>query len=142
MDGAMVLDGPIQLFAKVLIMNNELNVLVIRRSETAPHGALMWDLPGGLIHYGEDPTRAALRETVEETGIVLDEARILAVTSAVAGLYVIKFTYYALVGVPQVRLSREHDRYKWVSLDEIEALKIPQAYKVDAQRLKRLLAEP
>ncbi len=40
-------------------------------------GQRHWDLPKGGIHDGESPLEAALRETREETGLVLDVASVL-----------------------------------------------------------------
>jgi 8-oxo-dGTP pyrophosphatase MutT (NUDIX family) len=40
-------------------------------------GQRHWDLPKGGIHDGETPLDAALRETHEETGLVLDPASVL-----------------------------------------------------------------
>jgi putative (di)nucleoside polyphosphate hydrolase len=40
-------------------------------------GQRHWDLPKGGIHDGESPLEAALRETHEETGLVLDASTVL-----------------------------------------------------------------
>ena len=40
-------------------------------------GQRHWDLPKGGIHDGESPLEAALRETREETGLVIDPAAVL-----------------------------------------------------------------
>ena len=39
----------------------------------------MWDLPGGGCDPGEDPATCVLRETVEEVGLRIDPARLVAV---------------------------------------------------------------
>lgn len=53
---------------KAIIFNKENKILVIRRSKTAPYGALTWDLPGGDLDYGEDAITGVIREIKEETG--------------------------------------------------------------------------
>ena len=35
------------------------------------HGAGTWSPPGGHMEFGESPTEAAIRETAEETGLIL-----------------------------------------------------------------------
>lgn len=39
------------------------------------HGAATWGLPGGNLEYGEEWATCGARETQEETGLVLREAR-------------------------------------------------------------------
>ncbi len=130
------------LLSKVVVVNENNELLVLRRSETAPHGAFTWDLPGGLVNYGEDPAQAAMRETREETGILLDEVRIAAVTAGIAGSYIVKFTYVATVEKGAVHLSYEHDRFKWVALDAVDALDMPAPYKKDVKRVRKMLGVP
>jgi len=128
------------LLAIVLIVNERNELLVLRRSDTAPRGALTWDLPGGTIKYGEDPAQAVMREAREETGIHLDEVQIVAVTAGIANDYIVKFTYLAQAASASVHLSFEHDRYKWVNFDEVQALNMPEPYKKDVIRVRKLLA--
>ena len=45
--------------------------------------AFEWQLPGGWIRPGESPSRAAVREVLEETGLDLETPRFVAVTSNV-----------------------------------------------------------
>jgi len=44
-------------------------VLVIAPPDAAEGGSAM---PGGMVEYGETPEQAAMRETLEETGLVVD----------------------------------------------------------------------
>jgi ADP-ribose pyrophosphatase len=36
------------------------------------HGAMMWELPAGLVEAGEDPAATAVRELAEELGFAVD----------------------------------------------------------------------
>jgi 8-oxo-dGTP pyrophosphatase MutT (NUDIX family) len=53
----------------VLLFNEDDQLLLAHAT-----GNRHWDVPKGLADPGEEPLAAALRETREETGIVLDES--------------------------------------------------------------------
>ena len=53
--------------ASTLLFDGEGRVLLVRRGSSPYRG--YWSLPGGHIEHGEDSLTAAIRETVEETGI-------------------------------------------------------------------------
>jgi 8-oxo-dGTP pyrophosphatase MutT (NUDIX family) len=55
----------------VVILNPQGDVLLCHATDTSH-----WDVPKGQGEPGEEPVQAALRELVEETGIVLDAARL------------------------------------------------------------------
>jgi 8-oxo-dGTP pyrophosphatase MutT (NUDIX family) len=55
----------------VVILNPQGDVLLCHATETSH-----WDVPKGASDPGESPREAALRELVEETGIVLDGDRL------------------------------------------------------------------
>ena len=52
------------------IINPQGQVLLGRR--TGAHGRGLWGAPGGHMETGEEPVQTAIRETIEETGIVLN----------------------------------------------------------------------
>jgi len=60
---------------RVFAFDGEGRVLLIRHS----YGSGNWMLPGGGLGRGENPLDAALRELVEETGLMLAQARHFAV---------------------------------------------------------------
>lgn len=59
--------------AKVVVLGPGRTVLLIRHSYV---GSETWMLPGGGVRRGEDAVGAAVREVLEETGIVLTEIRL------------------------------------------------------------------
>lgn len=50
-------------------------ILFIRRSMDPGRG--LWCFPGGYVDFGEDPVLAAIRECREETGIAVEDLRLL-----------------------------------------------------------------
>ncbi len=122
--------------AKVLVINTEGKLLVLRRSATDERRPLQWDYPGGFVEPGEDLKAAAIRETLEEAGISLDHVELIHAHSEVRpdrGLSGSWLTFVAFVdATPEVTLSFEHDRYKW---DEPQALLAEITYDLQHQSL-------
>src|SRR6266704_4916794 len=54
-------------------------VLLTRRSINPGHG--LWTFPGGFVDFGERTTDAAVRETLEETGLSVSVTGLLGVYS-------------------------------------------------------------
>jgi ADP-ribose pyrophosphatase YjhB (NUDIX family) len=50
-------------------------LLLVKRANDPGKGK--WALPAGFVEAGEDPSTAAVRETVEETGITIEVVRLL-----------------------------------------------------------------
>lgn len=50
-------------------------VLMVRRRIS--EGELMWQFPAGAIEDGETPEQAAVRETLEETGLTVEAVKLL-----------------------------------------------------------------
>ena len=98
-------------------------ILLLRRSklETSMHG--MYELPGGKLEEGETPKQAALIETEEEAGLKVRIAYRL--PSHID--HDMKKVYHCFLGRAKkgarVKISEEHDEYKWVSI--AAALKLP-----------------
>jgi len=83
----------------------------------------IWEFPGGGIEKGEEPEKAAERETKEETGLSVKCRELICTTSASFGrkyaLYLVFRT--ALKGGAE-KISGEHAEMKWAGRAELETL--------------------
>lgn len=71
-----------------------------------------WCLPGGRIDEGEEPKTAAIRELKEESGIKVKDVKYVGIGQSVKGFRVAIY-YLKLDYTPKVKLSKEHDGFKW-----------------------------
>jgi 8-oxo-dGTP pyrophosphatase MutT (NUDIX family)/GNAT superfamily N-acetyltransferase len=91
-----------------------------------------WELPGGRLETGEEPTACLMREVAEELGIVVAVETILDswVYEVLAGREVLIVTY----GVQRtdwrpMRVSGEHQRIGLFTLEELGGLPIAEGYR-------------
>ncbi len=61
--------------AVVILIRKDDHVLLVQRMFDPQKGD--WTLPSGFVDAGEDPKAAAARECLEETGLVIDELKLL-----------------------------------------------------------------
>jgi len=110
---------------KAVLYNSAGEVLLVRRSKTAPRRPLQWDFPGGYVD-GDDVSfqAACLREVREEAGLaVVNNHLILAVGGSMvstSGDEPMAITWLYFEGVAAgstVTLSYEHDTFTWVTLE-------------------------
>ena len=96
-------------------------VLVLRRSRADHFLPGAYDLPGGRLEPDEAPEEGIVREALEETGLRTKVVRSLGSRSylldpnserrgKVMNVYLLRVT-----GELEIRLSDEHDAYRWVS---------------------------
>ncbi|MDR1449115.1 MAG: NUDIX hydrolase [Propionibacteriaceae bacterium] len=83
-----------------------------------------WDVPGGTVESGETPGEAAVRECQEEVGI---DCRLGEELSRFMNLdtggrdilfHTVTYRLQPVSTLVVVRLSREHQDYRWVTWDE------------------------
>ena len=101
---------------RAVILNVDGCMLIVRRSQSDPRYPGSWDLPGGRHEDDESIEATAVRETLEEVGIQLDNPQLLFATSDVRNGESKTWVFYA-ARVPTdtlVTLSYEHDDYKWI----------------------------
>jgi 8-oxo-dGTP diphosphatase len=114
----------VQVAACYLEVDNKLLLLQRADSKSEPG---RWGVPAGKLEKGETPEQAAIRELSEETGIALERSSQIQYMGA---LYIrkpeIDYVYHRfrvqVDHVPDVRLSNEHDNYKWASLKDLEEM--------------------
>lgn len=120
-----------QVGQKVVIFNDQEKILFLRRSQLSsrPGG---WDLPGGAIDLGEDPTQAILREISEETNLtVYDLVPIHAASKTnEQGNFVILIGYKAKTKDLMPQLSWEHDGFEWLTQDKAVLVDLPPIHSV------------
>ena len=65
--------------AAAVLIEEDGRVLLVRRANEPFRG--LWTLPAGFINGGEDPSEAAARECLEETGLSVRVTRVLDIIS-------------------------------------------------------------
>lgn len=116
------------LIAHALVQNEKGEILIIRRTmvkrgkQNFEGGK--WDIPGGTVEDLEQPSAAAIRETKEEVGLVVNTETILYEKSNLDTNKQEVFTtlIYGCRTIGQLEITldlEEHDAYKWVTGDEI-----------------------
>ena len=113
-------------------------MLLIRRSKDDENKASWWEAPAGHVDIpceAQDSMRVrkeALRELFEETGISADPyllEHLPRFSSPRHMSYLLNLAYVK----PKIRLSNEHDEYKWYTIGE----KLPPQTRYEVRRYLR-----
>lgn len=107
-----------------LIRNAQEQVLFLHRHPDDSFGNL-WDIPGGKIEPGEQPSTAVEREVLEESGLRVRKGKLLTSVSCsnpenekwtVFLLYT--FTYNGALA--HVSIDESHTDYRWLTLERAQ----------------------
>ena len=114
-----------QVGVKGIIVRDGAALLVSGQLTTT--GEYWWDLPGGRMEKGESIPQALERELREElpsleTFEVEGLVHAYASRHMEAGKDLITLCFAVTADLPEVKLSDEHDEYRWVDLAELETL--------------------
>ncbi len=102
---------------RATIYNTKTNkVLLLQRND----GNNVWEIPGGKRENNEDIVDALKREVQEETGLIINEYKLVYVSPIFENHPFLNIGYLCFVDNNDVVISDEHIDYKWVSLDYLE----------------------
>lgn len=122
---------------------------IIRREQSVllglrPEGGSLagkWEFPGGKIEIGEQPEEALARELKEELGIRAEIGPLRFATThnyAEIGVMILFYEINYWTGQPT---PIHHAEVKWVSIDEITKLALPDANRNILDRIVHLLKQ-
>ena len=111
----------VKVLLKAIIKKGD-KFLVIQRSSDDVSRPNKWDFPGGNLEWGEDSMDCIVREIREETDLSVNGIRAFYVVSEKKTLkkelFWVQIGYVANYDCGEVKLSHEHQDYKWVDKDE------------------------
>ncbi|MBI2761259.1 MAG: NUDIX domain-containing protein [Chloroflexi bacterium] len=101
-----------------VFLHRDGEILILKRAGGYAGGG--WFIPGGHIEFGESPLEAAVRETDEEAGIVLDPAtlQLVGITTFFPEPEVQHHGVIYLAPCPsgaECVLNEEHTGFRWVT---------------------------
>jgi len=116
-------------------------ILLARASRTLTVAG-RWFLPGGGLHYGEEPLAGLVREFEEETGLAVRPGRLRGVLSDVItlpdgdGLHTVRLVYDidGWAGTLRAEADGSTDAVAWMELAELDTLPL-MAYVTRALQL-------
>jgi molecular chaperone GrpE len=144
--------GLFEMTVKAVIVRDEKDVLLLKRSKDSVIFPGKYDLPGGSVENGETLQEAMLREIEEETGIQVEIGPIL---------YAFDFMkdgkekddighgkgvrFIAFYKSGEVKLNEENETFQWMDIDEAIAKLSDKGYERDKKtavtKAKEYLAE-
>lgn len=117
----------LQVGVKVLLINQDGAILILRRTKPLSNGKIVWDIPGGRINPGETTEEALTRELYEETGIHLSKPRELIDAQDIFpydDLHIVRLTYSCHIDEQPINLSSEHDASVWAKVEELKEYEV------------------
>lgn len=112
--------------AKILLRDDDGNILILTRGDTHPHFAGHPDLPGGEVEEGEDAKAAVIREVDEETGLTVDPSTVKLVYHRESdNRQHLVFRGMVSGVMPKPTISWEHSGYHWIKAEELLAKDVP-----------------
>ena len=119
-----------------------IEVLMLKRAATNPHGGGTWALPGGWLDFGDTPAEAAARELAEELNVKVNPKRpgkTLVVTNTYedAGMHVvcvnIEFSTYDDREIDNME-PEKCDGYEWVPIHQVKDRRLFPATRLIAKK--------
>ncbi len=114
----------------MLLQNSEGKHLLLRRASESKINPSRWEPPGGKIDPGERLDDALQREAFEEAGLLVVVDQLLgAVQFELSTINVACLIMGGRVVSGDVRLSSEHDAFRWFSQEEIRQIDLATHFR-------------
>jgi len=117
---------------KALVLFNS-KVLIIKRDSNDNYKPNEYDLPGGRLEFGELPEEALVREILEETGLKVETllpSRIWSIKKN-ENEQIIGITFLTISTSDKVKLSFEHQDFKWIDFNNYHKKDLPFWLKLE-----------
>ncbi len=118
----------------IAVVESEGRILIGQRPADAPLGGL-WEFPGGKIEEGESAADAAIRECVEETGVLIDVGRLYLECVHQYDHGCVRLHFFACT--PRTLMTTPLRPYRWVARGELGQYEFPDANKPVLETLLR-----
>ena len=113
------------------ILNDKKEVLLVKRSDTDDFLPGLWELPGGGLDFGENPTTGTQRELLEEVGLDTEVGKPLSVDTyfmekGEEKIHRVEITFLCMMikNNQEVILSHEHSEYTWLSKENLKEIEM------------------
>ncbi|MDD2680861.1 MAG: NUDIX domain-containing protein [Patescibacteria group bacterium] len=107
----------------VMVKNSQQQILIGLRKSL--YGKGTWSFPGGHLEFGETMTEAAIRETEEETGLVVSNLELVSLADEMGSLdkgkhYVnVGFLAHSSSGEPQIAEPEKWEKWDWFDIHNL-----------------------
>jgi 8-oxo-dGTP pyrophosphatase MutT (NUDIX family) len=121
-DPSILKDAPIPTYSDMIVVNDDGKVLLLQRNPTCSFEPNKWGFAGGKVMSGETTEEGAIRECLEECGLIIDPESVEKIDEVVndGDLENISTSHY-FTGKPtnEVVLGDEHQDQAWVTLGDL-----------------------
>lgn len=116
----------VKILQKAIIYNDKGQFLAIKRAPEDFSRPNTWDFPGGWINQGENPDESIDEKVLAESGLMAKNKKLGYMTYLYDKhkseyTFFLCYEYRELFG--KVKLSPDHNDYRWVNRDEFLKLK-------------------
>jgi 8-oxo-dGTP diphosphatase len=124
--------GQIVVLMVTALIENRGKYLVLKRSRKNFTNKGKWQFPEGKVKFGEELEKALKREVEEETNLVVTDAKIVGIHSSILrrtkSIFRMFRTVFSCKVVGKIKLSRDHNEYRWIDKKELEKLNFIEGF--------------
>lgn len=115
------------------IVKKDGKILIIQRAKTDSYEPNKWEIPGGKLEIGDDPSYSIETEVLEECNLYvkITSPKYFVETKVVRegkynGLPAVNIVGEASVVGGEIKLSHEHQNYKWIDPNELKDYEVTE----------------